>query len=323
MTIQVDCACGEQLHVGNETAGREVECPGCGLLVEVPQASAAGGFKPALPAAAGGLKPASQPRASARGKYKSLRKTTQPAESNPSEAEARATSASKLSMVLAAIALLTAILALLRTAATGPLGAGLSRYDLSTPEAALQTGLQTIANGDIQARLELIQLHNQKIAEEKLGSLTIHKSTEIAGQSFVFFSFSELGVQKYDVKMFEKDAGSEAWIERALTAADEMRLPDSVISEIQQWKSRTETQTENKKEEASEPNRPTSADDTSTKSTPLGQTGPAGPASRLRRLPVPPTDAETPEQNAENALPSTGTPTAGSAPFSTSSGGKR
>ena len=103
----------------------------------------------------------------------------------------------KISLLISLLALIVASTALyLQWHVPGKV-AGLAKYDLTTPEAALRSKFVINANEDILAQMELALRTNQPPHKEKLRTLNIKKTINLdSSTSCLLYSYEVQGVKK-------------------------------------------------------------------------------------------------------------------------------
>ena len=111
-------------------------------------------------------------------------------------------------------ALLASFAALALSFLHNPASASLDEYDLTTPEAALTSNAQMMANNDIVALMGVQNLEASRRARETLESLTVHMEAEWKGKMVLFVSYVNNGVTIFDTPTFEKDAKRGLWISK-------------------------------------------------------------------------------------------------------------
>src|SRR5262245_20426907 len=150
MVIRFSCPeCGQLVEVGDGAAGMQVRCGSCQRAVRAPH------DPPPRRAGPADLPPP-QVRASGR----------------PGPDVQPAGGGRWLPTPLSIAALLLALIALLVACFRDPLGSGMSRYDFSTPRAAVQSEAKIAANGDVRAVLEREGVGGKK-AKEKARTLEV------------------------------------------------------------------------------------------------------------------------------------------------------
>ena len=124
--------------------------------------------------------------------------------------------------VIALVLSLVAVGLSIQTARRDPLGADLSRYDLSSPEQTLRSINKMIAGRDVRDALQLLKdeiwLESGADKEAKLfltddAALTVVRSVEVSdsgdpknnGTVVSFIKFNVSGVDYYTVQCFRKD----------------------------------------------------------------------------------------------------------------------
>src|SRR5262249_9207842 len=120
-----------------------------------------------------------------------------------------------LPVILGGSALAVSLLALALNLFRGnPLGAGLSKYDFSTPRAAMTSQWEMEVNGDIRALIEYGSTVNGPRIREKLKTLDVRKEAEWHGKKILFIRYESDGVKRYETVGMEKDAKSGFWMNR-------------------------------------------------------------------------------------------------------------
>jgi hypothetical protein len=116
-----------------------------------------------------------------------------------------------LSLLLSCFALGLALFAVGRSLLHNPLGAGASRYDFSNPRAALVSEIKVKLNKDLLAMVELGLMEERPQLKEKLKTLEVRKEIERDGMRYLFVSFNEKGVKRYQALPFKRSAQTGHW----------------------------------------------------------------------------------------------------------------
>lgn len=118
-----------------------------------------------------------------------------------------------LTLVIPCLSLLVALAALWIALFRDPLGAGISKYNFSTPRIAYESYLKIRINQDQRAKTELYRLFYERDLKEELDTLEIRKEVEFQGKKILFVAFKAKGVNQYKTSSFEKDAETGFWKE--------------------------------------------------------------------------------------------------------------
>lgn len=116
-----------------------------------------------------------------------------------------------LPIILSVVAIVISLGTLARTYYHKPLGEGMSRYDMTTPKAAIESQLRMVADSDLLAVLEMNLLGDDDLAAEKLRTLEVAKESEWRGSKVLFVRFEQNGIKKYDAEYLSKDAKTGIW----------------------------------------------------------------------------------------------------------------
>jgi hypothetical protein len=117
---------------------------------------------------------------------------------------------SRLPLLISLSALVIAAGSAAWTTFRSPLGPGISAYDFTTPQNAIDSSLAIQINGDIRALMDLQRLQS-RYAQEKRETLKVHRDAEYQGKKILFISFKENGITKYETEAVEKDAETGLW----------------------------------------------------------------------------------------------------------------
>jgi len=108
-----------------------------------------------------------------------------------------------------------------------------SRYDFSSPEAALKSDLTMTRDGDFDAIRAYYRDFNRSVASEVLKSVHVEHMREHKGAKLLFLSFTERGEPVRECRFYVKDAESGLWGEDRKMR---VRLRDAEItSAVTQW----------------------------------------------------------------------------------------
>lgn len=119
-----------------------------------------------------------------------------------------------------------------------PLGSGISKYDLSTPKAALVSQMKMQLNTDIRAVLELESRLKGRTLKEAISTLDVRKEAEYRGRKLLFVSFKEDGVTKHKVEAFTKDANTGFWIPDYVGEYEVEKDDKDLAAQMRRWKER-------------------------------------------------------------------------------------
>jgi hypothetical protein len=138
-------------------------------------------------------------------------------------------------VLLASLALLAALAALGLVLFRNPLGAGVGRYNFSTPRDALFSGLEMDANHDLRAYIELHQIAEGPQIKEKLKTLEVRYEREYKGKKILFISYEEKHEKKHETAAFEKDAASGLWLRRFVSDYEVEKDDRNLAEEMRNW----------------------------------------------------------------------------------------
>lgn len=141
-----------------------------------------------------------------------------------------------LGLILPCVLLVVALAALGVTLFKDPLGSGISKYDFSTPRAALESRMKIEMNNDVRALLELDTRVNGKKQKEQLDTLEVRKEAEYRGKKILFVAYKEDGINKYTVQSFEKDASTGYWLTSYVSAYDVEKDNKELAGQMRKWK---------------------------------------------------------------------------------------
>jgi predicted Zn finger-like uncharacterized protein len=233
MPITTECPrCQTRARVPDSAVGSRVQCPRCNeVFVADAPGPGSGTLKvlrdlppPPLPDPGRdpGLAPAPERGRGGRGGAAPLGPMT-----------VAALGASGLALVLALVALCVAVF-------RNPLGAGLSKYDFTSPKNALKSHWEIEANRDIRAREDLINVLDGPQLREKIRTFDVKKEAEWKGTTILFVSYERKGVKKYEVIGFEKDASSGYWLRTYFNRFDLSKDNPELYRQIGSWESKGE-----------------------------------------------------------------------------------
>jgi hypothetical protein len=86
-----------------------------------------------------------------------------------------------------------------------------SKYDFSSPEAALRSDLTMTRDGDFDAIRAYYRDFNRAVATEVLKTIHIERVREYKGAKLVYLSFTERGEPVRECRFYVKDAESGLW----------------------------------------------------------------------------------------------------------------
>jgi hypothetical protein len=141
----------------------------------------------------------------------------------------------RLALGLAALALVLSIAAVCIATARDPLGAGISKYDFSSPRAALVSQMRIKLNKDIRAVIDLETQVSGKKLEEKIQTFEVRKEVEFGGKKLLFITFKEDGISKYETKAVERDATTGLWLPSYLSAYTVEETNKALAGEMRRW----------------------------------------------------------------------------------------
>lgn len=205
--IRVRCTnCGAVFRALPEHAGWTVACPKCNAPATVPPAQADDDFEPIDD------RPRRAARRSGRG------------------------GAAWVLWALASLSLLVALVALGVAFFRDPLGSGVSKYDFSSPRAALESRMKIEMNRDMRAMMELESLFEGKRQKERLDTLEVRKEAEFRDKTLLFIAYKQDGVYKYSIYGFEKDAGTGYWREKYVSDYDVEKENKELAAEMRRFR---------------------------------------------------------------------------------------
>lgn len=159
----------------------------------------------------------------------------------PAHAAAAPARSSKWTYFFAVAGLLLALFAAGYTVYRNPPLGRLSKYDLTTPEAALRSMTRMQADGDYKAMFEyqtkLMRTELQDISD----TLVVHRTAPFEKQTAVFFQFrftNPLTKQEQETKFvewFEKDERSGYWLPARERPRDLPQKDPQLAAEIEKW----------------------------------------------------------------------------------------
>ena len=154
----------------------------------------------------------------------------------PPPAPVRRSSTGRFCVLISFTALLVSLGALALAAFRDPLGAGLKKYDFSTPKAAMVSHARMQINGDVRALVELQQRTEGRKVKEMLDTLDVRKEVEHRGRKLLFVTYKKDGVSKYEVAGFEKDAATGFWLPRSTYGFDVEKDDKDLAEQMRRWK---------------------------------------------------------------------------------------
>jgi hypothetical protein len=225
MPIIVSCACGQKLRAKDDKVGHSFHCPACGALVTVPWPDSS----PRTP---------EEPPPDLPPQIKANTEASLPAAFTPHTSRLPAVPTERVPLIVSAIAIVLSLCCIIYTTLHDPLGAGLSSYDFTTPQNALQSQLQIDANSDLRAAIELQRAKNGRAEQEKRDTVKVHRESSYEGKKILFISYNENGLPKHEIAAFEKDAETGFWFPGYVST---YKMNDSALeSAIDEWKSTVE-----------------------------------------------------------------------------------
>ena len=120
----------------------------------------------------------------------------------------------------------------------------LSKYDFSTPEAALRSGLKMQTNADVFAQVEFQSAINRKMLKTRIDTLEVKRTVDFDGKKILFIQFQELNptTKKTEdrkiVRFFEKDEDTNFWKETFIPTTDLETKDPKLAKEIRDWRVR-------------------------------------------------------------------------------------
>lgn len=148
---------------------------------------------------------------------------------------------SRLPLVLSLAALVIAVASTAWNIFRNPIGAGISAYDFTTPQNALDSSLAIDINADIRAMLDLQRLKSRN-SKEKRETLKIHRDADYQGKKILFISFKQNGITKYDTEAVEKDAETGLWFPAYVSTYG--MDDDALERAINAWENKTDSDSE-------------------------------------------------------------------------------
>lgn len=116
-----------------------------------------------------------------------------------------------------------------------PLGSGISKYDFSTPRAALVSRMKIEANKDIRAMIEFESRVHSKEQKEKIDTLEVRKEADFRGKKILFVAFKAKGVNKYSIEGFEKDANTGYWLPSYVGSFEVEKDDKELAEQMRRW----------------------------------------------------------------------------------------
>jgi predicted Zn finger-like uncharacterized protein len=226
MAIIIECpSCAAKAQVGENAVGRSVRCPKCLNQFVVNGAPLNGGHIQTAPSPSVSAIPPSidAPR--------------------PAKARSSPTLLAVGSLLLAGLAVVLAATALgITLFRPHPLGAGMSKYDFSTPKAALRSETEVRLKRDLRALLEMGELAEGPKLRERLDTLEVVKEAQWGNKTILFFSYKDDGEKKHHTEAFEKDAKSGVWMSRFVSQYDAKLQKENpqLAEQIRNWESKGE-----------------------------------------------------------------------------------
>jgi hypothetical protein len=138
-------------------------------------------------------------------------------------------------LVLSGAAVVLALLALALHFFADPLGPGLARYDLTTPQAAVRSEMQMRLHHDARAVLELQALAEEGRLKEKIDTLEVRKEVDWKDGKVLFITYLENGTRRYSAAGFEKDARTGSWLPVPLSLAEVRAENADLAKQIESW----------------------------------------------------------------------------------------
>jgi hypothetical protein len=141
----------------------------------------------------------------------------------------------RLALGLAALALFLSIAAVCIVTVRDPLGSGISKYDCSSPQAALVSEMRIQLNQDMRAVLELRERAIGTKLKEKIQTFEVRKDVEFGGKKLLFVTFKEDGISKYETKAVEKDASTGSWLPSYVSEYTVEKTNEALAAEMRRW----------------------------------------------------------------------------------------
>lgn len=224
MTITVQCICGQKFRANESQIGKTFPCPKCGAPNTV-------------------TRPEYDPASTPLGREAPLKEQRTPALASARHIDATTNRRiTRLPLVLSLAAVVIAISSTAWSVFRNPLGPGISAYDFTTPEKAIDSDLAISINLDMRAARDIDRLMNLKKWEEKRNTLKIHRDANYQGKKILFISFKENGITKYDIEAVEKDAETGLWFPEYFSTYD--MDDDELEQAIKSWKNKTDADSE-------------------------------------------------------------------------------
>jgi hypothetical protein len=133
------------------------------------------------------------------------------------------------------MALVLSSLALVLVVFRNPLGHGMSKYDFSSPIAAMNSEIEMQLNHDFLAALERDEVIEGTYLREKLKTLEVRKEREWKGSVILFVAYKRNGVEKHEVKGFEKHAKTGLWMHKYVSPYEVKDDNQALRKEISEW----------------------------------------------------------------------------------------
>lgn len=114
----------------------------------------------------------------------------------------------------------------------------LSKYDFSTPEAALRSQIRIMMNADAQAKAEFEATLDRQRMKEKLATMEIKRSETFEKKQVLFITFKREDKELKSVEWFEKDDKTGLW-KPTFESTDRIRTVNRALADaIQAWVTR-------------------------------------------------------------------------------------
>lgn len=191
----------------------EVDSPGEPPLFTTP---------PVIPVAAGGRRSEGEPSAYSRSKA--------------------AAGSSKGTAFFAVAAILLTVASVGYSFYKNPPWGRLSKYDFSSPEAALRSNLKLEANGDILAAVEYEAKIDRRKRKEYRDTLEVKRTEDADGKKLIFIQYRETNPstkktrQLYDVRWFERNEDTGYWT----PSTPSRNVPEKLSQDIIEWTGKSE-----------------------------------------------------------------------------------
>jgi hypothetical protein len=117
-----------------------------------------------------------------------------------------------------------------------PLGPGLKKYDLSSPEAALKSRLTMGNEVDIRALMELESYRNS--LKQKLATLKVEKQVPFDDKAILLVSYKDGSKDRFTFETYAQHKETGYWLPTFVSTFDIERTNPQLANEIHQWEAK-------------------------------------------------------------------------------------